>query len=118
VCRQFPHLATLVIGRSASTPGLWRVRERMLGVLLDAGFEPRAALQALGMLAYYTTGFAGGQASFNASGAETTLPNLPPEEFPHLTALAHSYHEHASAEAFELGLEHILAGLHRQLTGR
>jgi len=113
VCRQYPHLATLVIGRNAQAPGLFQIRERMLEILLGAGFESRSALRAMGVLACYSLGFA--EAQNNVAGAGGTLPPLPAEDFPHLTALADDYAEHASDAAFEIGLDHLIDGLRREL---
>lgn len=115
VCRQYPHLATLVIGRNAQAPGLFRIRERMLEVLFGAGFDAPGALRAMGALSYYALGFAAGQAGLAGAGAGGALPALPAEEFPRLTALADSYADHASDGAFELGLDHLLDGVRRQL---
>jgi TetR/AcrR family transcriptional regulator, tetracycline repressor protein len=115
VCREYPHLASLVIGRDTHIPGLLHLRERMLALLRSAGFDDNTALQALGALAYYTTGFSGGQALQRMSDAGSTVVKLPPETFPHLTSLAGSYEQHASEEAFEFGLELLLDGLRRKL---
>jgi AcrR family transcriptional regulator len=113
VLRQHPNLATLVIGQRARAIGLFRIRERMLETLLDAGFEETTALYALGVLSYYALGFASGQAALADADPHDSLPDLPPEDFPRLTALARRYGEHASDEAFEFGLEQLLEGLQR-----
>jgi AcrR family transcriptional regulator len=118
VCREYPHLAHLVISRDTHTPGLLHLRERMLALLRGAGFDDGIALRALGALAYYTTGFSGGQALQGMSDVGSAIGNLPPEDFPHLTSLAGSYEQHASEEAFEFGLELLLDGLRRQLAQR
>jgi AcrR family transcriptional regulator len=115
VCREYPHLASLVISRDTHVPGLLHLRERMLALLRGAGFDDNTALQALGVLAYYTTGFSGGQALQRMSDAGGTIVKLPHETFPHLTSLAGSYEQHASEEAFEFGLELLLDGLRRKL---
>lgn len=116
-CRAYPHLATLVVTQNAHWPELLHIRERMLGILLDVGFDADTALRAFGVLSYYTTGFAGGQASLSTSGAAGTIPRLPPDAFPHLTSLADKYADHASEEAFEFGLDLLLQGLRRQRRG-
>jgi hypothetical protein len=38
LCRRHPNLVTLVLGQTTASPGLFRLRERMLGTLLAAGF--------------------------------------------------------------------------------
>jgi AcrR family transcriptional regulator len=115
VCREYPHLASLVISRDTHIPGLLHLRERMLALLRGAGFDDNTALLALGALAYYTTGFSGGQALQRMSDARSTIGKLPSDTFPHLTSLAGSYEQHASEEAFEFGLELLLDGLRRKL---
>lgn len=115
LCREYPHLATLVITRNAHWPELLHIREQMLGLLLGAGFDTETALHALGVLSYYTTGFAGGQASLSTSDAASTVPSLPPESFPNLRSLADRYTEHASERAFEFGLDLLLMGLRQRL---
>jgi AcrR family transcriptional regulator len=117
LCREYPHLATLVIARNAHWPELLQIRERMLGILLGAGFDVPTALHALGVLSYYTTGFAGGQASLSTAGAAGTLPKLPRKTFPNLTSVVGKYPEHASEEAFEFGLDLLLTGLRGRLDG-
>jgi AcrR family transcriptional regulator len=118
VLRQHPNLATLVIGNRSRAIGLFRIRERILQTLLDAGFEETTALHALGVLSYYALGFATGQAALAGIEPEDSLPELPPEDFPRLTELARQYGEHASDQAFEFGLEQLLGGLERTRNGR
>ncbi|HEY1968376.1 MAG TPA: TetR/AcrR family transcriptional regulator C-terminal domain-containing protein [Pseudonocardia sp.] len=116
VCREYSHLASLVISRDTHIPGLLHLRERMLALLRGAGFDDTTALHALGVLAYYTTGFSGGQAFQSMSDAGSTVAQLPHATFPQLTSLAGSYEKHASEEAFEFGLELLLDGLRRKLS--
>jgi AcrR family transcriptional regulator len=111
VMKEHPHLATLVIGNHARSKGLFRIRERMLGTLVDNGFDETAALHALGVLIYYALGFTGGQAALADVPPEDVLPPLPPGEFPHLTAARRNFSRHASDEAFEFGLKLLLDGL-------
>ncbi|MHB8691119.1 MAG: TetR/AcrR family transcriptional regulator C-terminal domain-containing protein [Solirubrobacteraceae bacterium] len=118
VLRRHPNLATLVIGHRTRASGLFRIRERMLQTLLDAGFEQTTALHSLGVLSYYALGFASGQAALAGVDPAQSLPDLPPEDFPRLTELARQYGEHASDQAFEFGLEQLLEGLERIRNGR
>jgi hypothetical protein len=85
----------------------------MLRTLLDAGFKETTALHALGALSYYALGFATGQAALSDTPPDDSLPDLPAEAFPRLTALAPRYGEHASDQAFEFGLQQLLEGLER-----
>jgi AcrR family transcriptional regulator len=99
LCRRHPNLVTLVLGQTAASPGLFRLRERMLGTMLAAGFDDRTALHALGILTSYALGFGGAQAGAAPIDHPERIRELPPAEFPHLT------------DAAEHGLELILSGL-------
>jgi AcrR family transcriptional regulator len=113
--RRHPNLVTIVLGQTSASPGLFRLRERTLGTLLEAGFGEREALHALGILTSYVLGFG----ALGQSGTPIDLPErvreLPPEDFPHLAGAADSYAEHLSDEAFTHGLELIVRGLRDEL---
>ena len=115
VCRLHPNLVTLVLAQTAASPGLFRLRERMLGTLLAAGFEELAALRALGILTSYALGFG----ALSHGGTQIDLPErireLPADDFPHLAKAASHYSVHLSDEAFTHGLELILRGLRADL---
>lgn len=115
LCRRHPNLVTLVLGQTTASPGLFRIRERMLGTLLDAGFDEDAALHALGALTSYALGFG----ALAHRGTQIDLPErlreLPADEFPHLAAVEDRYAEHLSDEAFDRGLDLLLAGLRAQV---
>jgi AcrR family transcriptional regulator len=113
VLRKHPNLAALVIGHRTRASGLFRIRERMLETLVEAGFDETTALHALGVLSYYALGFASGQAALADTDPDDALPDLRPEAFPRLAALAPRYREHASDAAFEFGLAQLLDGLER-----
>jgi AcrR family transcriptional regulator len=115
VCRRHPHLVALILGQTAASPGLFRLRERMLGTLLAAGFDELTALHALGILTSYALGFGGLQAGAAPIDLPDRIRELPAAEFPHLAEAADGYSAHLSDEAFEQGLEFILAGLRAQL---
>jgi AcrR family transcriptional regulator len=111
LARRHPHLVTLVLAQRSALPGMFRMRERMLDALLSAGFEPPAALRALGVLLNYALGFAGAQAGAAPIDLPERIRELPAGEFPRLSSLASSYDEHLSDEAFDSGLDWLLAGL-------
>jgi AcrR family transcriptional regulator len=115
VCRRHPKLVTLVLGQTAASPGLFRLRERMLGTLLAAGFAPVTALHALGILTSYALGFGGAQAGAAPIDLPERIRELPSADFPHLADAADRYAIHLSDEAFEHGLELILRGLRAEL---
>jgi AcrR family transcriptional regulator len=115
LCRRHPNLVTLVLGQTAASPGLFRLRERMLGTLLAAGFDGVTALHALGILTSYALGFGGLQASAAPIDLPERIRELPASDFPHLADAADGYDAHLSDEAFQRGLGFILRGLRADL---
>jgi AcrR family transcriptional regulator len=112
VCRRFPNLTSAVIWQGSPAPGLFRVRERMLGALLGAGFDEATALSALGTLISYALGFGAAQASMLTGALSERIHELPEEGFPNLNGVE-DYASHLSDESFEYGLELIIEGLRR-----
>ena len=114
VSRRHPHLVALILAQTSASPGLFRLRERMLATLLDAGFDELRALQALGILTSYALGFGSLRA-----GAPIDLPErireLPADGFPRLHDAADRYAAHLSDEAFTHGLDLLLSGLRSDL---
>jgi AcrR family transcriptional regulator len=117
LCRRHPNLVALVLGQTAASPGLFRLRERLLGALLGAGFDRVTALHALGILTSYALGFGGAQAGTAPIDLPDRIRELPASEFPNLADAADRYDVHLSDEAFEQGLEFILSGLRAKLPG-
>jgi AcrR family transcriptional regulator len=115
LCRRHPNLVTLVLGQTAASPGLFRLRERMLGNLIAAGFNDARSLHALGILTSYALGFGGAQAGAAPIDLPERIRELPAGAFPHLTQAADDYASHLSDDAFEYGLELILRGLREDL---
>ena len=115
VCRRHPKLAALVVGLGSPAPGLFRVREQMLGSLLDAGFTREPAMKALGALTNYALGFAGAQAAMLGTDLLDRIRELRADEFPNLTDAAEDYGLSLSDEAFEHGLELLIAGFRAEL---
>jgi AcrR family transcriptional regulator len=111
ICRRHPNLPAHIIGTTSTSPGLFRLRERMLDTLLNAGFEHVTALHALGVLIGYVLGFTGAQASAAPGALRERLSDLPAADFPRLHQVAAVYPAHLSDEAFDYGLELILHGL-------
>jgi AcrR family transcriptional regulator len=115
LCRRHPNLVTLILGQTAASPGLFRLRERLLGALLAAGFDRVTALHALGILTSYALGFGSAQAGAAPIDLPERIRELPASDFPHLADAADRYAVHLSDEAFEHGLEFILRGLRADL---
>lgn len=114
VSRRHPHLVTLILAQASASPGMFRLRERLLATLLSAGFEEQRALQALGVLTSYAVGFGGLRVSAVIDLPER-IRELPSAEFPHLHDAADRYADHLSDEAFAYGLGLLIAGLRSEL---
>ncbi len=111
VSRRHPHLVSLILSQRSATPGMFRLRERILGTLLDAGFDETRALHVLGILISYALGFAGLRAGPAPIDLPEPIGDLPADEFPHLHRVAERYAAHLSDEAFNYGLGVLLRGL-------
>jgi hypothetical protein len=83
--------------------------------LCTAGFDSNAALNALGALCNYALGFGGAQAGAAPIEMPERIRELPPEEFPRLTAASDNCASHLSDQAFEFGLALLLGGLRSHL---
>jgi AcrR family transcriptional regulator len=97
-----------------------RFGERVLGILIDAGFEPREAASAFRLIFTYTFGFAGLSPVAGTRDAREqaaiAAARLPVDQFPHLTATAAEWtHAMAGSEQFDYGLDRILDGLQARL---
>jgi AcrR family transcriptional regulator len=114
ICRRHPNLATLVLAQATASPGLFRLRERMLGTLEAAGLDEPTALHALGALTSYAVGFGIMQGGAVPIDLPERIAELPSAEFPRLHQAAERYGTHLSNEAFEYGLELLLEGLRGQ----
>jgi AcrR family transcriptional regulator len=114
-CKRHPHVVQLVLEQTSAAPGLFRLRERMLGTLHAAGFDQATALHALGVLTSYTLCFGRARGSTVPIELPERIRELPADAFPHLAAAADRYDLHLSDEAFEYGLGLILRGLQADL---
>jgi AcrR family transcriptional regulator len=115
LCRRHPNLVTLVLGQTSASPGLFRLREQMLGALLGAGFDEVTALHALGVLTSYALGFGGTQSARAPIDLPERIRELPATDFPNLSHTAERYATHLSDQAFEYGLELLFTGLRADL---
>lgn len=98
------------------TPHLLRPVERLLGVLVKAGFTPGEALGIYRATVSYARGYALAEATgFTVDAARPAgrrhLATLPRAEFPILRGRAKDLAELGPDAAYELGLEAMLAGL-------
>jgi AcrR family transcriptional regulator len=98
------------------TPVSLRPVERLLGVLVAAGFTPAAALGIYRATVSYARGYALAEATgFTVDAAQPAgrrrLAALPRTEFPILAGRARELTELDADRAYELGLRAMLAGL-------
>jgi TetR/AcrR family tetracycline transcriptional repressor len=94
------------------TPDSWPRIERTLGVLVDAGFDPKDAIRAVLVLGHYVSGFVlDEQGDAEREGDEP--PDLDPAEFPILAAGAVVALDRDTL--FEYGLQRLLDGMRAQV---
>jgi AcrR family transcriptional regulator len=115
-----PALVQIRFRQPILRPDALRFGERVVGILIEAGFEPREAASAFRLIFTYTFGFAGlspltaTDAARESAAAAAAI--LEPERFPHLTATAVEWTQAmAGEEQFEYGLDRILDGLQARL---
>lgn len=121
--REHELLCDLIVLRSSGTPEATRLSaeriDRVLQVLVRAGFPPDTAMNAYGALSVFTRGSAA-LARISDDGADVAdVPAAPFEEPPRLRILPHLERPHLLAmtgdEEFEFGLENTLRGLRAHL---
>lgn len=108
ISRKHPNLLTIVLADRTPDPGLFSRRERILEALEAGGFNPQTALRALGVLISYALGFAVAQGS---ALRDPPGPFDPGSPLPAITAAGPDYASHLGPEAFEYGLDLLIAGL-------
>jgi AcrR family transcriptional regulator len=117
--RQHELLCDLIVLRSAGTPEAHRLSaeriDRVLQVLVAAGFPPDAAMNAYAALSVFTRGSAALARIADDGAAPPELPAGPFEEAPRLRVLDRLQRPDLLAmtgdEEFEFGLENTLRGL-------
>ena len=102
--------------RPLDSPTALRPVERLLGVLITAGFSPIEALGIYRATVSYSRGYALAETTgFTVDAAQFTgrrrLAELPQKEFPILAGRARELAGLTSDAAFVLGLEGLLTGL-------
>lgn len=112
VFQRHPHVAPLLVEHIPTGPNAMAGRERMIALLLKAGFAPALAAQACATLARYVLGFA---TQLPAAGADTAdedgvWQTLDEQKFPAITSVA----EHLPVpleQEFAFGLDLVIKGL-------
>jgi AcrR family transcriptional regulator len=96
--RRHPVLAELLLTSAPRPPAVFRTTERLIGLLLEAGFPPRTAVEVARIVIHQQEGLllleAGSARAAHASDAaarqaELRLLELPAGEFPQVVAFAH-----------------------------
>ncbi len=98
-------------------PMLDHVRDDLIKVVMDAGFEAEAAFDAVAILASFVIGFSEVEAPSRgrADGQERRkFALLDPADYTHLTSVAEPWARGASDRTFESGLQFIIDGLRRR----
>jgi TetR/AcrR family transcriptional regulator, tetracycline repressor protein len=95
--RRHPVLAQLLLTDAPRPPAVFRTTERLIGLLLEAGFPPEMAVEVAGILIHQQNGLllveagsarAAHTSSVAARQAELRLLELPASEFPSIVAFA------------------------------
>jgi AcrR family transcriptional regulator len=95
--RRHPVLAELLLTSAPRPPAVFRTTERLIGLLLEAGFLPEAAVEVARVVVHQQDGLLlleagsarGGQTSDAAARqAELRLLELPADDFPRVVAFA------------------------------
>lgn len=116
--------AALIDSRGRNGPSSLAYADRVLEVLLRAGFSPRLAANAFLALDSYIYGFERQRANISPGGeedstevAQEVLDAIPEGAFPSLALIATEYAENPydDAAAFEFGLDLLLDSLERLL---
>ena len=112
-----PNVAPIILGQVPVGPNALAIREHLLSLLLDAGFEPNMAASAYTTIAHYVLGFASQLSSDVQStpGASTELlvlfSKLDPELYPATIRSAKHLAPISIDDEFHFGLKLIIHGL-------
>lgn len=96
--RRHPVLAELLLTGAPRPPAVYRTTERLIGLLLEAGFPPQMAVEVARIVIHQQNGLllveAGSARAVHTSGvsarqAELRLLELPAGEFPSVVGFAH-----------------------------
>ncbi|HYO41759.1 MAG TPA: TetR/AcrR family transcriptional regulator C-terminal domain-containing protein [Candidatus Limnocylindrales bacterium] len=110
----------ILVGRARFGPGGLAAFERILAILLDAGFTPEAAFDAYQSLYLFTLGFMATSSrtpefiAVQREGAEYML-TLPFERFPSIRAVTPVIGRRPLEDLFEIGLDVVIAGIAARL---
>jgi AcrR family transcriptional regulator len=127
VLRRHPWATALMESRSTPGPANLRHHDAVLGVLRNAGFSVELAAHAYSLLDAYIYGFALQESSLpfdtpeeTAEVASSIMDGFPADAFPYLTEIAVEHvlqPGYDYGNEYQFGLELILDGLERALSG-
>ncbi len=118
-----PNTADILIGRARYGPGGLALFERILRILLGAGYSPEAAFDAYQSLYLFTLGFMATSSrtpefrEAQRQGVEY-MQSLPAERFPSIRAVAPVIGRRSLEAQFEIGLDVQIAGIEARLAPR
>jgi AcrR family transcriptional regulator len=125
--RRHPWATALMESRSTPGPANLRHHDAVLGVLRNAGFSVELAAHAYSLLDAYIYGFALQESSLpfdtpeeTAAVASSIMDGFPADAFPYLTEIAVEHVMQPGYDygnEYQFGLELILDGLERALSG-
>jgi AcrR family transcriptional regulator len=111
-----PNTTDILVGRARFGPGGLALFERILSILLDAGFTPEAAFDAYQSTYLFTLGFMATSSrsqeflDIQRQGLAYML-SLPVEQFPSIRAVAPVIGHRPRDEQFEIGLDVVIEGI-------
>lgn len=112
----------ILVGRARFGPGGLAAFERILAILLEAGFTAQAAFDAYQSLYLFTLGFMATSSrspefiEVQRQGA-AYMASLPLEQFPSIRAVTPVIGRRPLEEQFELGLDVVIEGVAARLRG-
>jgi AcrR family transcriptional regulator len=104
--------AVTLLNAGVGSQRMDNIRERILGLLADAGLSVPDRVQAQNMLVSLAVGDVIVQRAHTREHRSAELARrraLPPDRFPQLTEVARANFEEPGAEAFQVGLDALLA---------
>lgn len=115
--------ALMFVRSTPMAPNFLTIAETAIAALLDGGLADDEALQAVGILVGYVTGFALDEAAASTMGTpaeeyERFLGGLPKETYPQLTRLASRFGRSPRDGQFSFGVRVLLDGVEAQAAGR
>ena len=123
--RAHPNALPVVATRPDVTPAALRILETALGILLEAGLDPAAALKAVHAASCFVVGHALDESGLGvgeeisiAEAAAAQQQLLESGEYPNLAAAALAGEEIRADDTFETGLAALLSGLAPEPRGR